>query len=220
MAAALLTYKEAGMGNLQGSQRGIGASNATAPLGAVFDFARLASGDKPEWDRFVRRAGPLIYAAILRRLAPAGRSGDAEDVAQEVFLRLARRDRPLAGYDPARASLSTFLTVLATSAAIDHLRRQRSSDPLETVPEERLAVPAAEPRERLEIPENLLTARQRLVLTLLYDREMEVAEAAHLLKVDPQTIRSTHHKAMQRLRSHFAGDMQAGRLVSKGEAGS
>jgi RNA polymerase sigma-70 factor (ECF subfamily) len=185
----------------------------------MFDLQRLASGDKGEWDRFVRRAGPLIYAAVLRRLAAAGRSGDAEDVAQEVFLRLARRDRPLAGYDPARASLSTFLTVLATSAAIDHLRRQRPSDPLEIVPEERLAIPAVEPIERLNIPEDLLTARQRLVLALLYDRDMEVAEVAQLLKVDPQTVRSTHHKAMQRLRAHFAGDMPTGRLVSKDEAG-
>jgi RNA polymerase sigma-70 factor (ECF subfamily) len=57
------------------------------------------------------------------------------------------------------------------------------------------------------------------VLALLYDREMEVAEVARLLKVDPQTIRSTHHKAMLRLRAHFAGDMPAGRLVSKDEAG-
>ena|SRR6185312_8669295 len=207
------------MGNSNASQWGGGASRGGAPLEVMFDLQRLASGDKAEWDRFVRRAGPLIYAAVLRRLAVAGRSGDAEDVAQEVFLRLARRDRPLAGYDPARASLSTFLTVLATSAAIDHLRRQRPSDPLEVVPEERLAIPAVEPTERLAIPEDLLTARQRLVLALLYDREMEVGEVARLLKVDPQTIRSTHHKAMLRLRAHFAGDMPAGRLVSKDEAG-
>jgi RNA polymerase sigma-70 factor (ECF subfamily) len=35
---------------------------------------------------------------------------------------------------------------------------------------------------------------------------MEVAEVAAALKVDPQTIRSTHHKAMLKLRSHFAVD--------------
>src|SRR5262245_50851913 len=143
------------MGNSNASRWGGGASSAGAPLEAMLDLRRLASGDRPEWDRFVRRAGPLLYAAVLRRLAAAGRSGDAEDVVQEVFLRLARPDRPLAGYDPTRASLSTFLTVLATSAAIDHLRRQRPSDPLEAVPEERLAIPPTEPRERLTIPENL-----------------------------------------------------------------
>ena len=222
MVAALLSYNGAGMGNSHASQSDTNRPGAVAPLESVLDLARLKSGDQPEWDRLVRRAGPVIYAAVLRRLAPAGRAVDAEDVVQEVFVRLCRRapdcSRSLAGYDPARASLSTFLTVLATSAAIDHLRRQRPADPLEAVPEERFAVAAVEPTERLAVPENLLTARQRLVLTLLYDRDMEVAEAARLLGVDPQTIRSTHHKAMQRLRSHFAGDAQAGRLVSKDEA--
>jgi RNA polymerase sigma factor (sigma-70 family) len=197
----------------------MGAGNATGPaappLERAVDLARLKSGDRTEWDRFVRRAGPVIYAAVLRRLAPAGAAADAEDVAQEVFARLCRRDRPLAGYDPERASLSTFLTVLATSAAIDHLRRKRPADPIDSVPEHRLSVPAAEPRERLKIPAELLTGRQRLVLTLLYDREMEVAEAASLLGVDPQTIRSTHHKAMLRLRAHFTGDASVAPLVSQ-----
>jgi RNA polymerase sigma-70 factor (ECF subfamily) len=35
---------------------------------------------------------------------------------------------------------------------------------------------------------------------------MEVAEVANTLGVDPQTVRSTHHKAMLKLRSHFAVD--------------
>ena len=194
------------------------AGRAAPPLERAVDLARLKSGEKGEWDRFVRRAGPVIYAAVLRRLSPAGRAGDAEDVAQEVFAKLCRRERPLAGYDPARSSLSTFLTVLATSAAIDHLRKQRPADPIDTVPEARLAVPAIEPVGRIQIPPDLLTARQQLVLTLLYDREMEVAEAAQLLGVDAQTIRSTHHKAMQRLRAHFVGDGTSARAVSQDEA--
>jgi RNA polymerase sigma factor (sigma-70 family) len=190
---------------------------AAPPLERAVDLARLRAGEKAEWDRFVRRAGPVIHAAVLRRLASAGAVADAEDVAQEVFARLCRRDRPLAGYDPERASLSTFLTVLATSAAIDHLRRKRPADPIDSVPEHRLSVPAAEPAERLKIPDDLLTARQKLVLTLLYDREMEVAEVASFLGVDPQTIRSTHHKAMLRLRAHF-GDAPAAPLVSQDKA--
>jgi RNA polymerase sigma factor (sigma-70 family) len=191
---------------------------AAPPLERAVDLARLKSGDKAEWDRFVRRAGPVIYAAVLRRLAMAGATAEAEDVAQEVFARLCRRDRPLAGYDPERASLSTFLTVLATSAAIDHLRRKRPADSIDAIPEHRLSVPASEPAERIKIPDGLLTARQRLVLTLLYDRDMDVAEAATLLGVDAQTIRSTHHKAMLRLRAHFTGDAPAAPLVSQGEA--
>jgi DNA-directed RNA polymerase specialized sigma24 family protein len=38
---------------------------------------------------------------------------------------------------------------------------------------------------------------------MLYDQEMEVAEIAAALKIDAQTVRSMHHKALQRLRAHF-----------------
>ena len=49
-----------------------------------------------------------------------------------------------------------------------------------------------------------LSPRQSLVLQLLYDREMEVAEIAAMLAVDAQTVRSTHHKALVKLRAYFA----------------
>jgi RNA polymerase sigma-70 factor (ECF subfamily) len=43
---------------------------------------------------------------------------------------------------------------------------------------------------------------------MLYERDMEVAEIAETLGVDPQTVRSTHHKAMLKLRTHFAAEEQ------------
>ena len=39
---------------------------------------------------------------------------------------------------------------------------------------------------------------------MLYERDLDVAEVAKILGVDPQTVRSTHHKAMLKLRDHFA----------------
>jgi RNA polymerase sigma-70 factor (ECF subfamily) len=39
---------------------------------------------------------------------------------------------------------------------------------------------------------------------MIYDKDMDVAEIAQSLAVDPQTVRSTHHKAMLKLRTHFA----------------
>jgi RNA polymerase sigma-70 factor (ECF subfamily) len=38
---------------------------------------------------------------------------------------------------------------------------------------------------------------------MLYDREMDVAEVAAALGIDPQTVRSAHHKAIVKLRTHF-----------------
>ena len=57
-----------------------------------------------------------------------------------------------------------------------------------------------------EIPLHVLSARQRLVMTLLFDEQLSVAEAAGLIGVDEQTIRSTKHKALTRLREHLSSE--------------
>jgi RNA polymerase sigma-70 factor (ECF subfamily) len=43
-----------------------------------------------------------------------------------------------------------------------------------------------------------------VILTMLYDKDMDPAEVGKALGIDPQTVRSMHHKALTRLRSHFA----------------
>jgi RNA polymerase sigma-70 factor (ECF subfamily) len=169
------------------------------------DLGALQAGDKRTWDRFVSAAAPLIHAVARRVVSSHGASmDDAVDAAQDVFVRLCANDRQLMrSYDRSRASLATWLGVIARSCAVDHLRRKRQpTAALDDVPEAAVAI---EDRhvEKLSIPPGLLTERQALVLTLLYDREMEVADAAALLRVDAQTVRSTHHKAMLRLREHF-----------------
>ena len=168
------------------------------------DFTRLFEGDKAAWDRFVQRFSPVIFAAARRRLVPAGRADDAEDVAQDVFMKLCARDyRLLRTYDAGRARLTTWLTVICNTTAIDHLRRQKGPAlDIDSVPESRLSVDPIEPAW-LKIPPGLLSPRQALVLDMLYTREMEVAEVAGTLGVDPQTVRSTHHKALIKLRAHF-----------------
>ncbi len=166
---------------------------------------RLVAGDKAAWDRFVTRFAPVIFAAVRRKLVPAGRVEDAEDVAQDVFIRLCARDyHVIRRYDPGRAKLSTWLTVIAHSAAIDHLRRQKArAQPLESVPESYLAVDPPKDPIKIDIPPGLLSPRQALVLEMLYQRDMDVAEAAQILDINPQTVRSTHHKALIKLRAHF-----------------
>ena len=172
------------------------------------DLGPLLDGDKAAWDRFVGRYARVIYAAVQRRLVPAGRSDGADDVAQDVFLRLCDKDfRLLRTYDPGRARLTTWLTVVATSTAIDHLRRtSRATTPLDLVPEAQIAVEPKVP-ERIKIPPDLLSPRQAVVLEMLYRRDMDVAEVAQVLAIDRQTVRSTHHKAMIKLRAHFQAEL-------------
>jgi len=162
----------------------------------------LLRGEKAAWDAFVRRYGGLVVAAV-RGVAMA--QPEVEDLTQEVFVRLCKDDfRLLRSYDPERASLSTWITIVARSTARDGLRRRRAETvPLDSVPEAQLAIDPVEPVEKLKLPEALLSPRQREILAMLYDREMDVAEIARALGIDPQTVRSAHHKAMVKLRAHF-----------------
>ena len=173
--------------------------------GSDRELADLLGGDKAAWDAFVRAQAPVIFAAVRRRLLPAGRDADCEDVVQEVFVKLCRRDfRLLRSFDPSKAKLSTYLTVIASSSAIDHLRRLKApTETLETQPESALSVAPVEP-SFLSIPEGLLSPRQALVIDLLYRQDLVPSEAAEVIGVDPQTVRSMHHKALTKLRQHFS----------------
>ena len=171
------------------------------------DLDALLRGERGAWEAFVRRYAGLIVAAVR---AVARDTGEVEDLAQEVFLRLCKDDfRLLRSYDSSRAGLSTWITIVARSTARDAMRRVRPvSVPIEAVPEARFAIDPVEPVRKLKLPEALLSPRQREILTMLYDREMEVSEVAGALGIDPQTVRSAHHKAMLKLRAHFKAEVE------------
>jgi len=167
----------------------------------------LIRGEKGAWEAFVRRFAGLVTAAVR---GIAREAAEVEDLTQEVFLRLCRNDfRLLRSYDPARAGLSTWITIVARSTARDAMRRHRPlAVPIEGVPESQLSVDPVEPIRKLKLPDALLSPRQREILSMLYDQEMEVAEIAAKLGIDPQTVRSAHHKAMIKLRAHFRGEAE------------
>ena len=52
---------------------------------------------------------------------------------------------------------------------------------------------------------------------MIYEKDLDVAEIAAALGIDPQTVRSTHHKAMLKLRGHFAVEDGAGDETGKFE---
>jgi DNA-directed RNA polymerase specialized sigma24 family protein len=167
---------------------------------------RLIAGEAAAWAEFVAGYSAAIYGAVINTLRKAGYGADdSTDVAQDVFVRLCKDNyHLLRQFDPLRASLKTWLGVVSSSTTIDHLRRLRGHTlPLDDVPEPVLGV---EPRlpERILVPSGLLSDRQALVLRLLYERDMDAAEVAKLLGIDSQTVRSTHHKALVKLRKYFA----------------
>jgi|TARA_B100001964_G_scaffold94954_2_gene106410 RNA polymerase sigma-70 factor (ECF subfamily) len=174
-----------------------------------FDFDAVIRGDANAWQDFTDQTIRLVIASI-RRVCPSGKTpyGDEiDDLVQAVYIKLLRNDcRLLRNYDPAKSGISTWITLIARSVAIDSLRRRT----LDTRPMDD-ASGAVSPQEQVApigpvIPTHLLTARQRLVLTMLFEDDMDVTEVAEALNVNPQTIRSTKHKAMERLRAYFKSE--------------
>ena len=171
------------------------------------DIALVISGDKAAWERFVEKFSGLLVTVAMRTLQarnPAAGREDARDVVQDIFLRLIKDDfRLLRSYDPERASLPTWLTVVARSSTIDFLRRpERSRETVEL--EETLTAAEDHPfGGRLDLPRGLLTDRQRQILHLLFDEDMDVVEVADTLRVQAQTVRSLKHQALTKLREHY-----------------
>jgi len=172
------------------------------------DWQALLRGEKRAWDDFVREAAPLVRAVARRVLAPMGREEALPDVVQETFVSLCRDDfNLLRRFDRERASLVTYLGVIASRRAVDHLRRtEQATVAVESVADELLAVLPAEPARALNFPDDLLTPRQTLILRLRYERDLEVEEISRILGISPQTVRSLHHKALVRLRAQLASE--------------
>jgi RNA polymerase sigma-70 factor (ECF subfamily) len=168
------------------------------------DLQACIDGDPAAWSAFVDRYAGVIVAAVRRVVGGGGGSTTVDDLVQDVFVRIVRNDfRLLRMYDPDRSAITTWLTLVARSTSIDHLRRRRlDTVPLEAGDDRASEPPPAEP-ERPELPLHVLSERQRLVLRLLFDEDRPVPEVARMLGVDDQTVRSTKHKALTRLRDYF-----------------
>lgn len=91
-------------------------------------IAAVAEQDRAAFAELYRRTAPKLHAVVLRILGEASR---AEDVMQEVFVRIWRS---AGGFDAARGKPITWLATIARNLAIDRHRgdatrgRGRESD--------------------------------------------------------------------------------------------
>ncbi len=170
------------------------------------DLDACARGDSRAFADFVSAYGGLVWAGV-RRVLRGQPEQDIEDAAQDVFVRLLKDDgRLLRSFDPNRASMSTWLTLVSRSTAIDRARKLGRTVGRATELNDRTLEAPEAPLESGDlqdsaIPLGVLTDRQRLVLHLLYQDEQPVDVVAQLLQVSEQTVRSTKHKALERLRA-------------------
>jgi len=179
--------------------------NLENPTGA--DIGRVVAGNKAAWDDFVEKFSGLLHAVVLRTMkarVPVLNREDARDAVQDVFLKLVKDDfRLLKTFDPSRASLPTWLTVVARSTAVDFLKRPESRRDSVELDDTFQASDDVHFGGRIELPQDLLSASQHKILRMLFDEDMDVAEVAGALGVQAQTVRSLKHQALARLREHY-----------------
>lgn len=165
------------------------------------------------------RYGDYVYSVCLRMV------GDvqlAEDLSQEVFLRLWRRPDL---YDTSRGKFVTWLLSVARNRAIDERRSRgrrfrHESPPSDSTDEVLEAVPATESRdvaiaseERLAVQKALanLPPEQKLAIQLAYFGGYTQQEIAEGLRQPLGTVKTRIRLGMQKLRQLL--------IEQQGEAG-
>lgn len=89
-------------------------------------------GDGQSWEELVRRHTRRVYNLCYRF---TGNSASAEDLSQEVFIRVYRT---LPSYQSAQGAFSTWLTSVTRNLLVDHYRRTRRdrlTDSIEAMPQ-------------------------------------------------------------------------------------
>src|SRR6516164_10532244 len=161
--------------------------------------SRCLSGDDTAWEQLVRLHTRPVYALCYRF---TGSATEAQDLTQEVFLRVFRT---LKSFRSAEGSFATWLARVTRNLLIDHYRRtrqQRVTDSIEDqlpMLEEVGAGAPARPDHALagrEASEILQATLQRLSpdlreAVILRDlQEMEYREIAEVLDIPEGTVKS------------------------------
>ena len=164
---------------------------------------RAGKGDARAWDEIVDRFGERIYHLAYRF---AGRRAEAEDLTQEIFLKLYRQLHRYSGDVP----LLAWSLRLSRNLCIDHYRHHRTQKRAETVSDEILHHIASgddpgelsQRRERRRLVHRTLAEMPELQATVVMLRDLQglsYEEIANFYEVPVGTIKSRLNRARQEL---------------------
>ena len=166
---------------------------------------RCISGDAAAWQEIVQRYHRRIYSICYRF---AGSADDAQDLTQEVFIKMYRT---LSSYDVERGGFMTWDTTITRNLLVDHFRKSkqdRITDSLDATPSEHEdSMPLVEQIQDKSLPpdsrvqsretgETVHRALQKLSpdlreAVILRDlQDLDYREIATVLKVPEGTVKS------------------------------
>jgi len=175
------------------------------PQAVAVLLRRCQAGDAAAWEKLVSLHHRRIYNICYRF---TGSPHDAEDLTQEVFIRMYRT---LSSYDAERGAFQTWMTTLTRNLLVDHFRKSRQdrmTDSLDAAPAadpdapsllDRLedrgrptdhGVEAREAREKVHLALQKLSPDLREAVILRDLEDMDYREIARVLKVPEGTVKS------------------------------
>ncbi len=196
----LLPSPQANEGRVQRTPEQQAEQDALAAL-----VAECMAGDQSAWHRMVTGQHKRVYGICYRF---TGDATDAEDITQDVFLKVYRN---LASFDREKGSFQTWITTLTRNMLVDNYRRKRldratdsldvstSADEDGPTMSERLADTRPNQEQRfawLELKAHIQCAlaklspdlREAVILRDLED--MDYKEIALVLKIPEGTVKS------------------------------
>jgi RNA polymerase sigma-70 factor (ECF subfamily) len=163
------------------------------------------AGDSQSWQQLVVSQHRRIYAICYRF---TGSGNDAEDLTQEVFLKLYKN---LASFDTQKGSFQTWITTLARNLLVDHFRRtrlDRASDSLDATfdgeedgptmadrladprPSQEQHVAGVELKVRVQHALKQLSPELREAVILRDLEDMDYKEISQVLRIPEGTVKS------------------------------
>ena len=160
----------------------------------ILNHKRGLAMDKETFTRAVEHYQNSIYRLALHAL---GRPADAEDVVQEVFLRLFRTDKPF----DSEEHLRRWLLRVGSNLCRDILKspwRRRQAQLTDTIP-----APAFEREDQRELYRAVMALEEkyRTVLYLFYYEDLPVREIAALLSLGESAVTTRLSRGRAKLKA-------------------
>lgn len=168
--------------------------------------SRVGAGDSRAAAELVRRHLPRMVGLARRML---GDAAEAEDVAQEVFLRVWRH---AATWKPGQAKFETWMHRVAMNLCLDRLRRnvRNGGEVTPDMPDVRASATRAlddrQRRDRVRDALQTLPERQRAALVLCYYQDRTNIEAAEIIGVSVDALESLLSRARRSLKTALSAE--------------
>jgi RNA polymerase sigma-70 factor (ECF subfamily) len=174
--------------------------------------SRCLRGDEPAWEDLVRQHTRRVYGLCFRF---TGSGSEAQDLTQEVFLRVFRT---LKTFRSTEGSFATWLARVTRNLLIDNYRRTRQERVTDSI-EEQLpmieeaggaasvrpdhALAGREASEILQATLQKLSPDLREAVILRDLQEMEYREIAEVLQIPEGTVKSRINRGRAELARHL-----------------